>query len=457
MALSMVFAATYSGNAQQLTLQKALEQAVVQYSKLQSKEFKTAASAEAVSFQKTFLLPHITFSAQQSYGTINSVNGPMYAYGGLGSASTSMPLDEQNWNAAFGSLYLANIHWDVFTFGRNKNRIAMAEFNYQINATDYQQAVFEHEIKVTAVYLNLLASQRIKYVQERNYFRAQVVYETTQSRASSGLIPEVDASLAKAEVSAAKSAQLKAYDKELEYNKQLAVLLGNAYGEFVLDSYFHTYIPKFPTVEVTDYKNHPFLAHQQQKIHNSKSSEKWIRSHKMPSLSVFGVIQARDSGFDWNYAQDMSAFSSSYSDGIGFKSANYLLGFSIKWSLTDFYRFSFKAKEQKYLTESIQKEYDLIKEELVAQNGLANAQFANAVRNYEETKVQLDAATLAFTQHEALYTNGLTTIVDHTQALYSLNRAEIDYELALNNVWQALLLKAASQGDLSIFTNALTY
>lgn len=48
----------------------------------------------------------------------------------------------------------------------------------------------------------------------------------TDSRAKSGLIPEVDASMAKAEVSIAKSLQIKSYDKVLEYSKQLAVFLG---------------------------------------------------------------------------------------------------------------------------------------------------------------------------------------------------------------------------------------
>jgi len=77
---------------------------------------------------------------------------------------------------------------------------------------------------------------------------------------------------------------------------------------------------------------------------------------------------------------------------------------------------------------------------------------ANAVDNFEETKVQLSAAQLAYKQHAALYENGLTTLVDYTQALYSLNRAEIDYEITQNNVWQALLLLASAQGNITVLT-----
>jgi outer membrane protein TolC len=52
-----------------------------------------------------------------------------------------------------------------------------------------------------------------------------------------------------------------------------------------------------------------------------------------------------------------------------------------------------------------------------------------------------------------LYKNGLTTIVDVTTALYALNRAETDRYIAYNNVWQALLYKAASNGDFGLFIN----
>lgn len=455
MALAVTLIVTVSVYAQELTLQKALEDAVLNYNTLKAKQLHVAASKEDISFQKTSLLPNITLMAQQSYGTVNVLNGPLYAYGGLGTASTSMPLADQNWNAAFGSLYLANLNWDIFTFGKNRSSIEIATQFSEIIQADYDQAVFQHQVKVGAAYLNLLASQRVKYVQERNLYRARVVYETTESRAKSGLIPEVDASLAKAEVSAAQSAQITAYDKELKYSKELSVLLGKTYTEYLLDDYFHKQIPILTTEENTDYKQHPFLVYQQERLYHSQESEKWIKALRLPSLSAFGILQARGSGFNWNYVQDNSAYSGSYLDGVGFDRGNYLVGLSIKWNLTDLYRFSSKVKEQKYSTKAIQKEYDQIEEEVIAQNALANARFTNAIRNFEETKIQLSAATLAFKQHEALYNNGLTTIVDHTQALYALNRAEIDYEIAQNNVWQALLLKAASQGDISVLINAI--
>lgn len=105
-------------SAQILTLEQTIEQVTQRYPLLKSKEAKLQASIFHIQNQKGNYFPDLTFGAQQSYGTINAQNGPLYAYGGLGSAATSMPLVEQNWNAAFGSLYFANVNWNLFSLVR---------------------------------------------------------------------------------------------------------------------------------------------------------------------------------------------------------------------------------------------------------------------------------------------------------------------------------------------------
>ncbi|RTZ45898.1 hypothetical protein EJ377_14295 [Chryseobacterium arthrosphaerae] len=61
---------------------------------------------------------------------------------------------------------------------------------------------------------------------------------------------------------------------------------------------------------------------------------------------------------------------------------------------------------------------------------LSESQYKNALAKVKESRIQMQAANDAFRQQKALYENGLTTIVDFTQALYLLNRAEINYEIA---------------------------
>ncbi len=77
----------------------------------------------------------------------------------------------------------------------------------------------------------------------------------------------------------------------------------------------------------------------------------------------------------------------------------------------------------------------------------------NALAEFAEAPVQVKSATDAYTQKSVLYKNGLSNIVDVTQTLYTLNLAETDQDISENNVWAALLLKAAAVGDFGIFIN----
>lgn len=451
--VSFTFVCSISSYGQVLTLEEALFRTENQYDKIKSKQVLVDAAQQNTAFQKQHYLPDFTVSAQQSFGTINVQHGPMYAYGGLASAATSMPLAEQNWNAAFGSLYFANVNWNLFTFGRNKNQVELGIKKESTAKADLQQEIFQQQIKVGAAYLNLLASQRIKFVQEKNAERAQVFYEMTNARAKSGLIPEVDSQLAKAEWSNAKSLQIKAFDKELEWSKHLAVLMNDDFKVYELDSLYSTSLPnKLEKSTEENLKVHPYLQFQQSKIDENEQHIELLKSNKMPNLSAFGIIQGRGSGFDANYAQDNSAYSTSYFKGVGIDRGNYLFGFSLTWNITNFFKYNTKVKEQKYISHSLQYVFDAQQKELKTLFHQANAQLDNAYDNFEETKVQLQAAEMAYKQQTALYENGLTTLVDFTQALYSLNRAEIDYEIAQNNVWQALLLLASAEGDIKVVT-----
>jgi hypothetical protein len=84
---------------------------------------------------------------------------------------------------------------------------------------------------------------------------------------------------------------------------------------------------------------------------------------------------------------------------------------------------------------------------------LADQRIENSLQSIREVPLQYQAASDAYTQKSVLYKNGLTTLVDLQQAIYALNRAEIDRSVAYLNVWQALLLKAAASGDFNLFSN----
>ncbi|WP_153394859.1 TolC family protein [Chryseobacterium vaccae] len=442
--------------AQQTSLEEILHRAEKNYQSIQKKEVHIQASNERLKLQKTYYLPEVTLMAQQSFGTINALNGPMHNSGGPGIASTSMPLADQNWNSAFGSLYLANINWNVYTFGKLKTKEQLEIADVEVQKSDLQQEIFQHQIKTAAAYFNLLVSQRLENVQHENHKRSEVIYTIAKARAGSGLIPEVDASLAKAEMSSAQTSIINANDHVLEYNKKLADLLAEDFTDYQLDHYFSKNIP---SIKENSYslQDHPSILFIDQKINKSRHQEAHLNTMGLPSLSLFGTFQGRGSGFGSNYVQDNTAFSSSYLKGAGVDRMNYIVGFNLSWNLTDFYRNTSRVNEQKLMTKALDYDHQLLKQELTSQQRLAETKYSNALAKVTEAKVQMEAASDAFRQQKALYENGLTTIVDFTQALYILNRAEINFEIAQNNSWQAVVLIAASAGDISVITKAITH
>jgi outer membrane protein TolC len=134
---------------------------------------------------------------------------------------------------------------------------------------------------------------------------------------------------------------------------------------------------------------------------------------------------------------------------------NYLIGVGVTWNLAQPFRISQQVKSQKLVSKGLEAEYELANQQLKAQYQLSETRIANALSNYYEAPVQVKAAADAFLQKSVLYRNGLTNLVDVTQALYALVRAETDRDIAYNNVWQALLLKASATGDFNLFEKEL--
>jgi len=109
-----------------LSLKEAIQMGVANYGTVKAKKQYAAASKAEVVQAKRDYLPNLNLGTQVDYGTVNILYGPSYSFGGPGAASIGPPLPTQNWNAAFGSLYLTNVNWDFFAFGRSREKIHTA-------------------------------------------------------------------------------------------------------------------------------------------------------------------------------------------------------------------------------------------------------------------------------------------------------------------------------------------
>jgi outer membrane protein TolC len=443
--------------AQVLTLKQAVQTALNNYGTIRAKTNYVKASQANVKETRREYLPDLNLSAQNDYGTVNSQYGPLAAYKVAGVGSGGPTFATQNWNAAFGSLYLTNVNWDFFQFGRAKEKTKVAQTVLNRDQRDLDQERFQQSIRVSAAYLDLLAAQKLTISQQHNLERAQSFQGVVVARAKNGLNPGVDSSLANAEVSNARIALTNAIEFQQEKANQLAQLMqvpAPDSGNYALDSVFVSRIPSaLNTAPAQPLNDHPLLKFFQARVGVSDEQAKYLKTFNYPTFSLFGVLQDRGSGFGSNYAALPDNYTTNYLKGVSFDRGNYLLGIGVVWNLTSPLRVHQQVAAQQFTSQGLQEEYGLISQQLQAQLVLSATRIKNALDNYREAPIQVKAASDAYTQKEVLYKNGLATIVDVTTASFILNQAETERDIAFNNVWQALLFKAASSGDFGLFFN----
>lgn len=453
LAVSLVTSTLF---AQELTLRDAVNQGLANYGIIKAKAYYVLSAQQTNEQVKRDFWPNLTLVAQQDYGTINGQNGPLYGFGGLGVASSGAALAEQNWNSAFGALYLANINWDIFTFGRKKERIELSRADTKRLEADLQQEQFQHKIKIAAAYLNLLASQRLLTNQQRNLRRAMVFFQIAATKAQHGILPGVDSTLASAEVSRAKISLNEAGEQVKEQNNKLTVLMGIHSTDLHIDTALVTKTPApLLTSDTTVIENNPVLHYYRSRIEVGEQQLKLSHKEYLPTLSAFGVFQARGSGFKSDYTVDLQAFTRNYWEGIRPNRQNYLLGLGVNWNLTSIARINKKISAQRYTNDALREEYSSTAAQLIAQLDAADVKIRLAQQSDLEAPRQVAAAQQAYNQKMVLYKNGLATLIEVTQTLYTLNRAETDREITHINLWQSLLLKAAAAGDFDIFNKEL--
>lgn len=454
LSLLLLLAGTQA-NSQVLTLKDAVQTAVNNYGTIKAKANYVKSSQASAKETTLEYLPDLNVGVQQAYGTVNGQTGPVYAGKGLSTAASGPVFPNQNWNAAFGALYLANVNWDFFSFGRVREKVKVAQAQVLQETNDLEQEKFQHQVRVASAYLNLLAAQRLKLSQQKNLERANALRAVVVARTKNGLNAGVDSSLANAEVSNATIALTNATDYEQEQATRLAQLMGVAYQDFTLDTVFVSRLPAslYDSSQVKE-EDHPLLKYYQSRIDVSRRLEKYYDRYKYPVFSLSLIMQGRGSGFGNDYSSLYpQSYTHNYWSGIDPTRSNYLVGMGVSWSLTSILRVRQQVLAQQWNSKGLENEYEVVDQQIRTQLALADKKIQNAIANYREAPIQMKAASDAYLQKSVLYKNGLTNIVDVTQTLYALNRAETDRDISNNNVWQALLQKAAASGDFGLFIN----
>ncbi len=327
-----------NSNAQELmhlTLPEAIEAGIKNYPSVKVKVNYVAAARSLTRNARAEYLPNVIASAQNNYGTINGQFGPGAPIGVLGVASSGPVTSQQNWNAAFGALYIISTTWEAFTFGRVKSRIQQGVAQEKQNTAD----------------LELVESAK------SNLERTQTIQQTVRARTSSGLNAGVDSTLANAEVSRAKLSLLDFVTNEQTVQRQLAEFLGISTSEaFSPDTTLFMRVPGIVNTPSSVIQN-PQLAFYRTRIENANQVAKTIQKSIMPGVTLFGVYQARGSGFNYSYNPEVSnSYSRGYSDGTNPSRYNYVAGISLTWNLTSPVKIRQQVNAQRFIATGYQNE-----------------------------------------------------------------------------------------------------
>ncbi|HEY4289909.1 MAG TPA: TolC family protein [Puia sp.] len=441
---------------QSMSLKDALRIAIANYGTIKAKNSYAAASRAKIVQARLDYLPNVNLGAQLDFGTANGQNGPAYAFGPAGIASSGLPLNDQSWNAAFGALYLSNINWDFFAFGRSKEKIMTAVREAARDDKDTHQEIFQHQVRVSAAYLNLLAARRLTSSYRKNLERTDTLLRVILIEARHELLAGVDSSQANAEVSNARSTLLHAMDAEDNFNNNLIKLLGISPQRLSIDTFFISRLPAAFSADGDSLDTaHPVLQYYKSRIDVSDQLAKYYRTFNYPTFSLGAAIQTRGSGFGSSYTAAQSNYTDNFYQGIKPERTNYVISLGVTWNFLQPFRTRQQVQAQRLISKGLRDELDLTEQQLRTELDLSNSKIKNALADYYETPIQVKAATDAYNQKVVLYKAGLTNLVDVTQALYALTRAETDRDISYNNVWQALLLKAAANGNFALFSSNL--
>ena len=435
-----------------LSLKECIEQAKANYPLIKAKQAQVAGEEKRFQSSKTEYLPQFLVGGQINYGTNNSLNGAFYPNEGMSTGLSGGIRTENIYDGVFGSFGTLQLDWKAVNFGKVAANVNAAKSAVEASKADYENEIFQHLIRVADAYFLTSVAEKISAAQENNLERAQKLYTATRAQALSGLKAGADSSFAAAEVSKAKLLFLDSKKNERAQRIRLAELIGVKGDAVRADTArFFSEIPSDFVSDTINIKSIPFVKLYQSQMNFRQARATAIQRSYAPSISLTGIGFARGSGV----SNKDNSYRTDFSSGVNFQVYNYVAAVSIRMNLlnfakvrNDYRRELFETDKARYLEEEA---------ELKSTNQLeiANMQYNFARQQAQEAPIQLTAAQASYRQSNARYESGLATMPELAQSFYILNRAEVDKSIAINNVWRAILFKAAAAGNLSYLTNQI--
>lgn len=410
------------------------------YPSIAAKKARSLATQKDIAIEKNTFLPSVDAAYQTDYATYNNITGmafPQYLVPISGPPST-----KNNFSGVFGSAASVLLNWQPITFGQRPAQINVAQQNYQLSVADESNTIYQLQLNVIAVYLNLVLSDELLKVYQENIVRTQIQLRQIRSLVISGLKPGTDTALYQAELSKATIGLYNLQQYRAEQQNQLGLLTGNTNLTVAADSSFAQQIPGINLPE--SIMVHPLVVFGEQLVKVQEANKSAIKKSLMPALIVWSTFYGRGSGI--RYDGEVTS-----ADGLGFSRYNYGVGLQLSVPILKYVGVRLQLQKQDALIKSYQSQLEQTQLQLLHDSLDAQLAMTNSIKVMKETAVQTNAANAAYRSMLSRYNAGLANFTELIQTQYTLLKAETDAKQAIINIWKALLQKAAAEGNVNVF------
>jgi outer membrane protein TolC len=448
----IAFTSVYA-KAQTLSMYEAVNKTIANYPLLQERSQEVAASRSHIMSVNDNRLPSLLLSDQLTTGTSNNLEGSYFPLGMIPSTDGGINA-ENNPTAATGNLGASYLQWDFYNFGYINAQRKEAKSELAVSQSKLNRDTYLLTENVISLYLDWVKKYRLMLIEKENVHRAETILNAIRAITQGGMKPGVDSATAIAAYGDAQIAYLQA-----SYNYDDDKITLAAYTDIsrpgmtpdtgIIEKVLGSDLFRLPLADSVSI-NHPLLdvyreQYEQQRVTNDVISKKYL-----PKFSLYAAGWMRGTSITSNGVYEDDAAS-----GLPYSRYNYLFGLTLSYNVFDLKRRHDLLSEGEYVAKASESAMQTQKLELTKTLHKADTAFSDAIRKLRILPVQLSSAQQAFIQQSAMYSAGLNTLIDVTNAQYVLRQSETNYVLAQDQLLQLLYIKAGLNNELDAFLQNL--
>lgn len=381
-------------------------------------------------------LPQIKGQAQNTYATYESTMGAFFPQAGLFNVSGS----DQLTGASFSpnTYASATIEWELFSFGKMKNKAKAAQSNTQ--KINFEKEAYRLELKKEVVlrYISVLYSESQLESNMKNVERLKKLTHITASLSRAGIKSHADSLLASSSYQQALGENEKWKGEKNAAWIRLRELYGNEDLNLLhVHSSFLNPIQTLKENREEQMQSHPSLEvvrYTQEYLQYSGKSQK---KASLPSISLLGGYAIRGTGIGAD-----GWVSNKWKDGFSNSANNALIGIGITWNFTDVITQNKRGESQMKEAESVGLFYNKHQQSLEAQLSAIQNKISHQYVEVQKTKQALEQAEQAYSMYFARYESGLMDLSTLLQIQQLLEQAENKHITTAYNYWSLIAVES---------------